>query len=658
MSQSRRAIEDEPTVDSSDQNQNPLRDLVRAGRSFSGRERHCSFLNTGKKRFANISAVSGIDYPDDGRGLALVDWDLDGDIDLWTVNRSSPQVRFLRNEGRHRHNYLALQLIGSTCNRDAIGARVSVVLEGKDTVRLIKTLRAGDGFQSQSSKTVHFGLGSSSQIERVEVHWPGGDVEVFADVAPNNYYKIVQGSGRSVKWQRPQRKITLVPTTLNSKPTNDAARVVLADPVPMPTIDYTDWDGSSRRPSPSRPTLINLWASWCHPCIQELNQLAANKQRLQAVDVDVLALSVDGLSSDSSTDSGDAKRLIEQIDFPFHAGIARPELLEKIDILQRQLFSMNVPLAVPTSFLLDREGNIVVIYRGAVDVDQLLDDVRVTLVAGPESRMRSVPFEGRFLRWVLPQPTRRAAAFHDAYPQEEIRYLQLAIAQYSSQLQGTRATVVPQQALKGIEATIRRRLSLLLEQQNNRDAIAYYEKLIQQNPDDAKSRLKLAPLYRAVGQASSAADQYRAVAALEPRDVADHVQIATALMQLGRIPETIEHYKEALRREPEHIMAANSLAWIYATHPDAQIRDGKQALFLATQACKMTENDQPVLLVTLAAAFAEVGQFDPAIETAQSAMEIAKRADKLALARELEGYLRLFRHDTPIREPAAEPPKR
>ncbi|MCP4888112.1 MAG: hypothetical protein GY904_16060, partial [Planctomycetaceae bacterium] len=68
--------------------------MIVEGRSFSGNERNCVFLNTGeaaaaKGRFANVSAVSGLDFPDDARAVALVDWDHDGDEDLWISNRNA-----------------------------------------------------------------------------------------------------------------------------------------------------------------------------------------------------------------------------------------------------------------------------------------------------------------------------------------------------------------------------------------------------------------------------------------------------------------------------------------------------------------------------------------------------------------------------------------
>ena len=76
--------------------------LSRRGFSWSGHERNCAFLNMGSAGFADVSAVSGFDFEDDGRALALLDWDLDGDLDLLVGNRSGPRVRFLENRSSTR----------------------------------------------------------------------------------------------------------------------------------------------------------------------------------------------------------------------------------------------------------------------------------------------------------------------------------------------------------------------------------------------------------------------------------------------------------------------------------------------------------------------------------------------------------------------------
>ena len=64
--------------------------LLREGHSFSGHERNCVFLNDSGNRFSDISAVSGLDFPDDGRGVSVTDWDHDGDLDVWLANRTGP----------------------------------------------------------------------------------------------------------------------------------------------------------------------------------------------------------------------------------------------------------------------------------------------------------------------------------------------------------------------------------------------------------------------------------------------------------------------------------------------------------------------------------------------------------------------------------------
>ena len=169
--------------------------LIDRGGSWSGRERNCCFLNTGGRRFADVSASSDLDFDDDGRGVAIVDWDFDRFLDLWVTNRTAPRVRLLRNATKGSHHFLAFRLLGMSSNRDAIGARLELFLDGDSKKRLIKTLRAGDGFLAQSSKWVHFGLGDTTRIDRLVVHWPGKGAETFKGLEVDSRYKLVQGGG-------------------------------------------------------------------------------------------------------------------------------------------------------------------------------------------------------------------------------------------------------------------------------------------------------------------------------------------------------------------------------------------------------------------------------------------------------------------------------
>ena len=91
-----------------------VRCFYRAGH-LADKERNCCYLNLGDRAtaFANISAATGVDFPDDGRSLVTVDWDQDGDLDIWLSNRNAPRLRFLRNDMPVGSHSLMVQLIGN-----------------------------------------------------------------------------------------------------------------------------------------------------------------------------------------------------------------------------------------------------------------------------------------------------------------------------------------------------------------------------------------------------------------------------------------------------------------------------------------------------------------------------------------------------------------
>ena len=172
-------------------NWDALSSMLTRGRSFSGRERNCCFLNLGSSegtlhRFADISAVSGLDFIDDGRAVVATDWDQDGDLDLWQTNREVPRLRFVKNQlgDARRQQWIAFELTGTTTNRDAIGAVLELQLGDR---KITRSLTAGDGFMSQAGKRVHFGLGESEKVAlSVTVRWPGGAPEIFDGIKPGN----------------------------------------------------------------------------------------------------------------------------------------------------------------------------------------------------------------------------------------------------------------------------------------------------------------------------------------------------------------------------------------------------------------------------------------------------------------------------------------
>jgi len=110
-----------------------------------------------------------------------------------------------------------------------------------------------------------------------------------------------------------------------------------------------------------------------------------------------------------------------------------------------------------------------------------------------------------------------------------------------------------------------------------------------------------------------------------------------ALLMQGQTRDAISHYTRAVELNPESAYAANDLAWLLATAPDPNLRDGPRAIVLAERACDLTTYSNPLLIGTLAAAYAEAGRFEEAVRTAKRAEHMAATmADKKLAERNAE----------------------
>jgi tetratricopeptide (TPR) repeat protein len=152
------------------------------------------------------------------------------------------------------------------------------------------------------------------------------------------------------------------------------------------------------------------------------------------------------------------------------------------------------------------------------------------------------------------------------------------------------------------------------------------------------------------GQPNQAAQHFRKAHEQSPNDEQLGLELAVALQADGRTADAVSQYRQLLARNSSFLQAANNLAWIYATSVDHRIRNAEESLELALQVCRATDNRKSAYLDTLAATYAENGQFMRAISTAQHAIDVAEQANQEDLAEQIRQRLKVYQDNKPYRE--------
>jgi tetratricopeptide (TPR) repeat protein len=184
------------------------------------------------------------------------------------------------------------------------------------------------------------------------------------------------------------------------------------------------------------------------------------------------------------------------------------------------------------------------------------------------------------------------------------------------------------------------------------EAAKHFAEACRLRPDDAEARENLGLLLLSQGKPGEAVSCFQESARLQPNAKA-HYELALALDASGHSEQAIAEYREAVRLSPTSALYMNDLAWALATNPDEKVRDIKEAVRLAEDACRLSGGGEPRFFGTLDAAYAGAGRFDEAITAANKTRELALAAGQQQIAQKAEERLALYRTGKPYHSPSA-----
>jgi protein O-mannosyl-transferase len=191
--------------------------------------------------------------------------------------------------------------------------------------------------------------------------------------------------------------------------------------------------------------------------------------------------------------------------------------------------------------------------------------------------------------------------------------------------------------------------NVVLQNGRTNEAISDCQQALALKSDYPEAHLTLGVALLQSGKTSDAILQLEEAHKLEPDWPEVHFNLGVALVVAGSLDEAIRHFDEALRLDPNFIPALEALAWIRCTQSDTKWRSADEALRLAERAAQLTGYNDAKSLDVLAAAKAEAGEFNEAIEQGEKARRLASGANKTELANEIASRLDLYRLRLPYR---------
>jgi tetratricopeptide (TPR) repeat protein len=368
-----------------------INELIREDGTWGGFERNVFYANNRDGTFSDVSGALGLDFIEDGRAFALSDFDRDGRQEIFLKNRNAPQLRVLKNRIENLPPSITFRLRGTKSNRDAVGAAITVETESGRQTRF---LQVGSGFLSQHSKEVFFGLGEAKGPARASIRWPSGLVQDIDDLPLNHRIWVEEGSEtlrtEPFKVPAPFAKTHSIIEPDKVGPLPNAVATWLLVPVAAPDFSLPDLAGAPLTLSAFRGkrVLLNFWTAQSSDCLKNLDAFQLLTSREAPRDFQVLAVNID-----NEAHAALSRRVRERrLTFPILR--SADEVSAVYNILYRYLFDRHRDMRLPTSFLIDQQGDIVKIYQGLVNPEYVREDARAIPETDSERLARALPFPG------------------------------------------------------------------------------------------------------------------------------------------------------------------------------------------------------------------------------------------------------------------------
>ncbi len=557
-----------------EQGWNAINELIRSDSSWAGPERNVFYANNRDGTFSEVSGAIGLDFPDDSRSFALSDLDHDGRLEVILKNRNAPQLRILRNAMKDIGHSIAFRLRGQKSNRDAIGAAVTIEA---GSLRQTKYLQAGSGFLSQHSKELFFGVGEIEGPVRATVRWPSGLSQTLENLPVDRRIEIQEGSNdyqaKPFAASPPAYASAGHPPELEPLPSS--VETWLIDPLIAPEFSLPDLAGKSWGLQSLRGSfvLLNFWSTAAAACKEQMRLFRQPRPVLSSSGFRII-----GINVDDPRDVQAVQAFVNKEGFAFPTLLATPDVAGVYNIIYRYLYDRRRDLALPTSFLLDKDGMIVKVYQGPVNPERVAEDVKA-IPGNPGDRIgRALPFDGKLFLDAFQRNdfTYGVSFFQHGYLESaEASFRQVIAAKPDNpEAYYNLGTLYLRRndfrnAREYLERTVRLRpdypeawnnLGMVAAHDNQPDeAVRNFQQALQQRPTYTIALLNLGNLYRRQGNFTEAEKLLNRAREFEPDDPEVNYNLGMLYARQGQLQDARQYLERALSVRPDYPDALNNL---------------------------------------------------------------------------------------------------